>query len=103
MWHMGDGWGWWMVFGSVWMVLFWGLIIWAVYTVISRMGGQEMPASTQPAEPSATEILERRYAHGELSHEEFEEMRRRLTGTESHGPVGAAAARNGGSGQRSGS
>ncbi len=36
-WHMGDGWGWWMVLGWVWMVVFWGLIIWAVYAVVRRL------------------------------------------------------------------
>lgn len=30
------------------------------------------------AEPNAREILERRYANGELTHDEFEAMRRRL-------------------------
>ena len=33
MWHMGDGWGWWMGFGSIWMVGFWAVIIWAVFTM----------------------------------------------------------------------
>jgi putative membrane protein len=77
MWHMGDGWGWWMVMGWIWMVVFWGLIIWGVFALASRLGRGESAAER---EPSALEILERRYARGELSHEEFEEMRRRLTG-----------------------
>lgn len=73
MWHMGDGWGWWMVFGWLWMVAFWGLIIWAVYAI------------TRPREPgtgagargaTAMEILERRYASGEINDQEFEERRR---------------------------
>jgi putative membrane protein len=75
MWHMGDGWGWWMVFGWIWMVAFWGLIVWAVVTVISRLGGQ--PRRSEGTRTSL-EILEERYARGEISHEEFEERRRRL-------------------------
>jgi putative membrane protein len=78
MWHMGDGWGWWMVVGWVWMAVFWGLIIWAVYAIISRLtGGRETPP-VPPREPTAIEILERRYAHGELTDDEFEAMRERL-------------------------
>lgn len=34
MWLMHDGWGWWMVFGVILMILFWGglitLIVWAI-------------------------------------------------------------------------
>ncbi len=77
MWHMGDGWGWWMVMGWVWMVVFWGLIIWGIYALVTRLDrGERAPGR----EPAALEILERRYARGELSHDEFEEMRQRLTG-----------------------
>ncbi len=75
MWDMGDGWGWWMMVGWVWMLVFWGLIIWAVVTVIDRLGGERRSAGGD-----ALDILERRYARGELNHDEFEEMRRRLTG-----------------------
>ncbi len=77
MWNWGTGWGWWMVFGWVWMVVFWGLIIWAVYAVVSRLTerGQTPPATG----PSALDILERRYASGELTYEQFEEMRRHLS------------------------
>jgi putative membrane protein len=73
--YMGGGWGWWMVFGWLWMVVLWGLIIWGVYTLVSRLSGG---GSTQPRE-TALDILERRYASGELTHDQFEEMRQRLT------------------------
>jgi putative membrane protein len=79
MWQMHDGWGWWMVFGWVWMVIFWGLIIWAVFAVVTRLS--HGPTDRTPHdEGTALEILERRYARGELTAEEFEEMRRRLIG-----------------------
>ena len=72
MWHMHDGWGW-------WMAVFWGLIIWAVYAVVTRL---ERKPSDQPPrdEDTPLAILERRYARGELTAEQFEEMRGRLTG-----------------------
>lgn len=77
MWHMGHGLGWWMAFGRVWMVVFWGLIIWAIYLLISRLSNGSRP--TDMRGPSAREILDQRYARGELSQEQFEEMRQRLS------------------------
>ena len=77
MWNWGTGWGWWMAFGWLWMVVIWGLIIWAVYWIVSRLSERrESPAGRQE---SGLDILERRYASGELTHEQFEEMRRHLT------------------------
>lgn len=83
MWCIGGGWGvgggWWMLMGWIWMVVFWGLIIWGIYTIvnaITKRGGAGV--GSQDGEPSAIEILERRYARGEISAGEFEEARRRL-------------------------
>lgn len=72
MWHMGDGMGWWMLLGSVWFVLFWGLVIWAVLRVTGRFSGVH-------GEPSALEIVRKRYASGEITREEFEQRRRDLS------------------------
>ena len=72
MWN-GAG-GWWMFFS---MLLFWGgviaLIVWAVTTTSDRRpsGGRGR----------ALEILEARYARGEIDHDEFEERRRTLEGS----------------------
>ncbi len=81
MWHMGEGWGWWMLMGWLWMLLFWGLVAWAVYMLVTRLGGRDTARGREAAEPSALEILERRYARGELTDEQFEAMRRRLMHT----------------------
>jgi putative membrane protein len=78
-WHMGNGTGWWMVFGSVMMVIFWIVIIWAVTAVVRRP--PESGARERRSEPTALQILERRYALGELTDDEFESMKRRLTGS----------------------
>jgi putative membrane protein len=75
-WHMGNGAGWWMVFGSVMMVVFWVAIIWAVTAVVRRPPEERGRSS----EPTALEILERRYARGELTDDEFESMKHRLNG-----------------------
>jgi putative membrane protein len=76
MWHMGDGWGWWMGFGSIWMVGFWAVVIWAVFTLRARWSGEQDRAGANAGTP--LEIVERRYARGELSDEQYEAMRVRL-------------------------
>ena len=77
MWYTGNGWGWWMAFGWIWMLVFWGLIIWGVYSLTAHLRGDN--GTRTSGESTALEILERRYASGQLSHDEFEEMRQRLT------------------------
>jgi putative membrane protein len=78
MWQYGAGWGWWMAFGWIWMIVFWGLIIWGVYTLVSKLSGSR-GESTPPRE-TAMDILQRRYASGELTREQFDEMREHLSG-----------------------
>jgi len=75
MWGAHEGMGWWMVLGSVWFVLFWGLIVWAMLRLFS---GGEGPGSDTQAGPRAIEIARRRYAAGEISKDEFEQIRRDL-------------------------
>jgi putative membrane protein len=72
----GLGWGG-MVFGGIMMLLFWGgliaLIFWTVKSFASR--------SVERAEeyrPSAREILDRRYAQGEINRDEYERMKEDL-------------------------
>ena len=80
---MMHGWEWgfgpfsWI--GVVWMVLFWGLIVLAIAALVRWLvrgeGGRRVGG-----EPSALEILKRRYAKGEIEKTEFEEKKRDLTG-----------------------
>ena len=79
MWDMGHGWGWWMSLGSIWMIGFWAVIIWAVFTLRARWRGEKYRIVEN--EGTALEILERRYARGEVSHEQYETMRARLSQT----------------------
>lgn len=74
MFDMHDSWGWWMLVGWIWMLVFWGLIIWAVYAIVSRIGG-ERHGNRQS---DAMIILEERYARGEIDREQFDEMRQAL-------------------------
>jgi putative membrane protein len=70
MWHSADGMGWWMLAGSVWFVLFWAIVIWAVVRLTSRGDSQN--------QASALDIARRRYARGDLSREDFEQLRKDL-------------------------
>lgn len=66
-----------MLVGMVAMAGFWIAVIWAVVTIIRRRPGpsEEWHARQKPA---SLEILERRYASGELTDDKFEAMKRRL-------------------------
>ncbi len=74
MWHPFDFWSWWLP-ASLWMLIFWGLVIWAIVTIIDRTSRREEPR--QPRS-NAMAILKERFARGEITREEFEEMRRTL-------------------------
>ena len=74
---MGPYWGggWWMAGAWLTMLLFWALVIVGVVALIRfvtmrgaapRVGGSETPL----------EILRRRYAAGDLTKEQFEQMKR---------------------------
>ncbi len=66
--------------GGLVMVLFWiVLIVGAVWLARGFFpAGQQLSASSIRSEPSADEILKQRYARGEITKEQFEQMRRDL-------------------------
>ena len=78
--YMWGDWGWGhMIFGSLMMVLFWGGII-VVAVVLFRWLRRGSTAATAPpgTETTAINILQERFARGEIDKEEFEERRRVL-------------------------
>ena len=82
--HMGGlGYGFGFGFGWIFMILFWGLIIWAVLALVrgasggSCCGGHHRVGHGR-GENSALDILKERYAKGEISKEDFEKMKRDL-------------------------
>ncbi len=76
-WH--DGMGWWMMFGGVWMLVFWGgiiaLIVWGVKRLTERNGSGS--STTRRHEP--LDIARERYAKGEISREEFQQIKKDLS------------------------
>lgn len=65
------------LFGVVLMVLFWGgLIALGIGLVVAVFRQGNVPRAG--SEPGAAEILDRRYARGEISREEYQSMREAL-------------------------
>ncbi len=79
MWWMDGGFHWgWMLIGGLMMLLFWGgLIALAVVIIRSFSGGTS--DSGQSRDKPALQIVEERYAKGEISQEEFEAIRADLS------------------------
>lgn len=70
-----------MGFGIIWMLLFWGgLILLAVWliTVLFPTGSQLSSGNTSDNPIGARDILDQRYARGELSREQYDEMRQTI-------------------------
>ncbi len=77
----GGGWG--MMgpgmmggFGGMWFmpvffIIFWGLVIWGITAVVRGQRGSSSP-------DSALEVLQKRYARGEIDKEEYEEKKKDL-------------------------
>lgn len=81
MWRVHDGMGWWMVFGGLLWLAFWVLI---VYMIVSLVIGPRREAEAQPSTPTDTlEIVRRRYAAGEITRDEFQQLRDDLSASRS--------------------
>ena len=77
----GYGYGMMGGFGGMWfmpifMIIFWGLVIWGIVALVR---GQSEPRSSDSSKlDSALDVLKRRYARGEINKEEFEEKKKDL-------------------------
>jgi putative membrane protein len=70
----------WMIFGLLLIVLLVVGIVWLVRQVSSDGGGRSDQQQQPPVQGSAREDLDRRYARGEISREEYREIRDDLEG-----------------------
>jgi putative membrane protein len=69
-------WGW------VIMILFWGLVILGVFWLIRSIlsGWANYSPHRSDTGPNAREILDRRYAHGEIDRKQYEVIKKDLAG-----------------------
>lgn len=74
----GTAWGWMMFAGMLVWIVFWialiAVIAWGIMWGARTIGNRRDRAD----EPSALEIARARYARGEITKDEFEEIRRTL-------------------------
>lgn len=70
--------GWWMVFGGVLWLFFWGSVIFLIFYAVTRRGDHD---GDHEAEPEAMEIARRRLARGEITPTEFQEIASHLRPT----------------------
>jgi putative membrane protein len=80
MWRM-HGAGWWMIPWGIWIVLFWAglvaLVVWVIARLVRR-GGHEHGSAGRP---DPLEVAKLRYARGEITKEQFDQIKRDLSGT----------------------
>ena len=72
---MMSDWG--MGFGVVFMLLFWGLIIFGIVALIRCLLAQSSPGRDS-RDKTPLEIVQERYARGEIDREEYEQKKRDL-------------------------
>ena len=71
------GWGWMMMAGGwIVMLVFLGLIIAGIVFLVRALTNR--PVVGRPGQDSALEVLRRRYVAGEITKEQFEDMKRTL-------------------------
>ncbi|MFH1662963.1 MAG: SHOCT domain-containing protein [Chloroflexota bacterium] len=78
MWDYGTGW--WGAFGGVSMILLWvGVIILIVWVVMKIVKGSSNGGGSTETKNDALDIAKERYAKGEISKEEFEQIKKDLS------------------------
>lgn len=72
MWNGFEGMGWgWIGLGMVHMLLFWIIVILGIVALVRWLA-----AGSAGEQPRALDILKARYAKGEITREQFEQMKR---------------------------
>ncbi|MBO0770025.1 MAG: SHOCT domain-containing protein [Actinobacteria bacterium] len=92
----GGGWAFWQV-ALMWVVMiaFWGLVIWAIYalvTSLTRRPGQGQRSGEHGA-GDARQILDERLARGEIDPDEYQRLRDAMTSHDGRSTAGAGSGR----------
>jgi putative membrane protein len=80
--HMG-GFGFGFGFGWIFMLIFWVLVIWAIFALVRGVSGRGCGhwhdhGQQGKKESNALNILKERYAKGEINKEDFEKIKKDL-------------------------
>jgi putative membrane protein len=73
MWGLGMG------FGGLTMVLFWAVLLVGL-VLLARSVGMSAGIGQRPSESTPLDVLKHRYASGQITREQFEQMRKDLEG-----------------------
>jgi putative membrane protein len=76
--HWDYGWGMGFGFGWITMIIFWALLILGIAYLVKMVAAG---SKKEDKDKTAIDILKMRYAKGEISKEEFEEIKDDLTRT----------------------
>ena len=58
-------------YGGIYMIIFWGFVVVAIFYLLKTMAGN--PSKKKKKPESSEEVLAKRFAKGEMTKEEFEE------------------------------
>lgn len=61
--------------GWLFMIIFWGVVIWAIIALVRHFSGRDNDWQMKSKDDEALRILNERYAKGEISKEEYEEKK----------------------------
>jgi putative membrane protein len=92
----GGGWPFWEV-ALMWvgMIAFWGLLIWAVYALITSatLRPRPHPGDGKHSGDDARRILDERLARGEIDTDEYRRLRAVLASGDDRSPAGSGSGR----------
>ena len=90
MFWYGGHWAWWQG-GLMWlgMIVFWGLLIWAAYALITNLTRK----NSRDSGDDPVRILDQRLARGEIDADEYRRLRELITAGDHHTPAGTGSAR----------
>ena len=91
MFWYGGHWAFWQA-GLMWagMIAFWGLLIWAVYAVITNLTRKQ---GSNHSGDDARRILDQRLARGEIDAAEYQRLRDLITTSDHQTPAGTGSTR----------
>jgi putative membrane protein len=80
VWEMHEGMGWWMVLSGALTILFWAGIIGIVaWGIVGLVGGEGLQGQVPTKKNDPLDIAIERYAKGEISKEQFDQIKKDLT------------------------